>query len=146
MIIKSYEIKKNTQNFFKYNFYLLYGENVGLKNDIGNIIKIATKQKDDKIEILLLYENEILNNEENFYNFVYSGSLFGNKKIISIFEATDKIIKKISDIYDKCSENIFLIILLFRTEFKMYRLENKTNTASDHKNVTLINLSVLSML
>ena len=110
MIIKSYEIKKNTQNFFKYNFYLLYGENVGLKNDIGNIIKIATKQKDDKIEILLLYENEILNNEENFYNFVYSGSLFGNKKIITIFEATDKIIKKISNVFDKSPENVLVII------------------------------------
>ena len=110
MIIKSYEIKKNTQNFFKYNFYLLYGENVGLKNDIGNIIKIATKQKDDKIEILLLYENEILNNEENFYNFVYSGLLFGNKKIITIFEATDKIIKKISNVFDKSPENILVII------------------------------------
>ena len=110
MIIKSYEIKKNTQNFFKYNFYLLYGENVGLKNDIGDIIKIATKQKDDKIEILLLYENEILNNEENFYNFVYSGSLFGNKKIITIFEATDKIIKKISNVFDKSLENILVII------------------------------------
>ena len=110
MIIKSYEIKKNTQNFFKYNFYLLYGENVGLKNDIGNIIKIATKQKDDKIEILLLYENEILNNEENFHNFVYSGSLFGNKKIITIFEATDKIIKKISNVFDKSPENVLVII------------------------------------
>ena len=110
MIIKSYEIKKNTQNFFKYNFYLLYGENVGLKNDIGDIIKISTKQKDDKIEILLLYENEILNNEENFYNFVYSGSLFGNKKIITIFEATDKIIKKISNVFDKSPENVLVII------------------------------------
>ena len=110
MIIKSYEIKKNSQNFFKYNFYLLYGENVGLKNDIGDIIKIVTKQKGDKIEILLLYENEILNNEENFYNFVYSGSLFGNKKIITIFEATDKIIKKISNVFDKSPENVLVII------------------------------------
>ena len=110
MIIKSYEIKKNTQNFFKYNFYLLYGENVGLKNDIADIIKIATKQKDDKIEILSLYENEILNNEENFYNFVYSGSLFGNKKIITIFEATDKIIKKINNVFDKSPENVLVII------------------------------------
>ena len=110
MIIKSYEIKKNTQNFFKYNFYLLYGENVGLKNDIRDIIKISTKQKDDKIEILSLYENEILNNEENFYNFFYSGSLFGNKKIITIFEATDKIIKKISNVFDKSPENVLVII------------------------------------
>ena len=31
-------------------------------------------------------------------------------KIITIFEATDKIIKKISNVYDKYSENVFLII------------------------------------
>ena len=110
MIIKSYELKKNTQIFLKYNFYLLYGENIGLKNDIADIIKIATKQKKDKIEILSLYESEILNSEENFYNFVYSGSLFGNKKIITIFEATDKIIKKISNVFDKSPENVLVII------------------------------------
>ena len=110
MIIKSYEVKKNSINFFKYNFFLLYGENVGLKKDIKDIIKIAIKQKDNNIEILSLYEGEILNDEENFYNFVYSGSLFSSKKIITISEATDKIIKKISDVYDKYAENVFLII------------------------------------
>ena len=110
MIIKSYEVPKNTDNFFKYNFFLLYGENVGLKKDIKNIIKMAIERKDSNIEILSLYESEILDNEENFYNFVYTGSLFSKKKIITIFEATDKLIKKISDVYDKYSENVFLII------------------------------------
>ena len=92
MIYKSYEINKNKSNFLNYNFFLLYGENVGLKKDIRDIIKKALKQKDDNIEILSLYESEILDNDENFYNFVYSGSLFSNKKILIIFEATDKII------------------------------------------------------
>ena len=110
MIIKSYEVPKNTAHFFKYNFFLLYGENVGLKKDIKNIIKMAIERKDSNIEILSLYESEILDNEENFYNFVYTGSLFSKKKIITIFEATDKLIKKISDVYDKYSENVFLII------------------------------------
>ncbi len=110
MIIKSYELQNNTTNLLKYNFFLLYGENFGLKKDIREFVKKAIKQKDDNIEILSLYEDEILNKEENFYNLVYSGSLFSNKKIITIYEATDKIIKKISDIYDKYSENIFLII------------------------------------
>ena len=110
MIIKSYEVPKNKSNFLKYNFFLLYGENVGLKKDIKNIIKTAIELKDHDIEILSLYESEILDNEENFYNFVYSGSLFGNKKIISIFEATDKIIKKIGNVYDKYSKDVFLII------------------------------------
>ena len=110
MIIKSYEVKKNKKNFIKNNFFLLYGENLGLKEDIKNFIIEEVKQKDDSIEIMSLYENEILENEENFYNFTYSGSLFNNKRIITIYEATDKIIKKVSDVYDDYPENFFLII------------------------------------
>ena len=80
MIIKSYEVQKNKSNFSKYNFFLLYGENQGLKKDIRKLIKTELEQKDSNVEILYLYEDEILNNEENFYNFVYTGSLFNNKK------------------------------------------------------------------
>ena len=97
MIIKSYELKKNTQIFLKYNFYLLYGENIGLKND--------------SLEMLSVYETEIFDNEENFYNSIYSGSLFSNKKIITIFDATDKIMKKIDSVYDTYTENVFLVII-----------------------------------
>ena len=39
MLIKSYEVKKNIANLPKYNFFLLYGENIGLKKDIKEIIK-----------------------------------------------------------------------------------------------------------
>ena len=67
MIFKSYEIKRKISTFLKYNFFLLYGENIGLKKDIKNIIKTSLKQKDDSTEIISLYENEILENEENFY-------------------------------------------------------------------------------
>jgi len=110
MIIKSYEVKKNLSNFHHYNFFLLYGENTGLKNDIKDMIRHEIKEKDSVIDTLSLYENEILNDEENFYNFVYSGSLFSNKKIVTIFDATDKIIKKISDVYEKIPKDTFLII------------------------------------
>ena len=109
MIIKSYEVKKNKPIFLKNNFYLLYGENYGLKKDIKKFISAEIKQKDESIEILSLYELEILENDENFYNFVYSGSLFGNKKVITIYESTDKIIEKIDDVYKKYSEKIYLI-------------------------------------
>jgi len=111
MIIKSYEVKKNTANFSKYNFFLLYGENVGLKKDIKEFIKKTLKQKNDNLEILSLYESEIMSNEDNFYDFAYSGSLFGNKKIINVFDATDKIIKKLDDVYSKDPKNIFLFFL-----------------------------------
>ena len=120
MIIKSYEVQKNKSNFSKYNFFLLYGENLGLKKDIRKFAIAAIEQKkDDNVEMLSLYEEEILNNEENFYNYVYAGSLFNNKKIITIHEATDKIIKKISDIYDKYPENVFLIIFSEILEYKI---------------------------
>ena len=111
MIIKSYEVQKNESNLSKYNFFLLYGENFGLKKDIKDIIKIAIKQKNDSLEMLSVYETEIFDNEENFYNSIYSGSLFSNKKIITIFDATDKIMKKIDSVYDAYTENVFLVII-----------------------------------
>jgi len=110
MIIKSNEIQKNKPNFPKYNFFLLYGENLGLKKDIRKFIKTSIEQENNNVEILFLYEGEILANEENFHNLIYGGSLFSDKKIITIYEATDKIIKKISEIYDKYPKNVFLII------------------------------------
>ena len=110
MIIKSYEIEKNISNFSKNNFYLVYGENSGLKKELSNTIANAVIKKNDSIETLTIYESEILDNEENFINFIYSGSLFGNKKIINILEASDKIFKKISDIHTNFNESIFFII------------------------------------
>jgi len=109
MIIKSYEIKKNKSNFQKNNLILLYGENLGLKKDIKNFITNEIKQKNDNPEIVSLFESEIIDNEENFFNLIYSGSLFSQKKIIIIYEATDKIAKKIGDTYNKYPKDIFLI-------------------------------------
>ena len=111
MIIKSYEINKKKLDLLKYNFILLYGENFGLKKDIKEIFINNLKQLDKSIETISLYENEVSENEENFYNLIYSGSLFSNKKIIIINEATDKIMKKMNDIYEKYPENTFLIFL-----------------------------------
>jgi len=108
MLVKSYEIKNN-KNLSKCNFFLMYGENIGLKKDIKDIIPNLIKKEDDKIEFLSIYENEILSDPESFYNFIYSGSLFGNTKIITIYETSEKILGEIKDIYNKYPENIFLL-------------------------------------
>ena len=107
MIIKSYEVNKKAKDLPNNNFYLLYGENVGLKKDLRELI-INTKNK--KAEYISFYENDILTNEENFYNSFYSGSLFSNKKIITINDCSDKITKHIEKIFDKNLEDILLII------------------------------------
>ena len=109
MIIKSYEIKKNKSNLIKNNFFLLYGENLGLKKDIKNFITNEVRQKNKSTEILSLYENEIINDEDTFFNLIYSGSLFSQKKIITIHESTDKLIDIIKDAQNRYSEDIYLI-------------------------------------
>ena len=66
MIVKSYEIQKKISTFLKYNFFLLYGENFGLKKDIKELIKMALKQIDNNIEKInwnLLEENLFLGNK-----------------------------------------------------------------------------------
>jgi len=110
MIIKSYEIQKKIFSYLKYNLFLFYGENNGLKKDIKESIKQEVKKDNTDLEITTLYEKDITDNEENFFNSIYSGSLFANKKIIIIHNGSDKIIKLIEDINEKYPQNTFIII------------------------------------
>ena len=71
MIIKSYEVQKNKSNLSKYNFFLLYGENLGLKKDIRKFIKAGIEQEGNNTEIIFLYEDEVLDNEENNLYYYY---------------------------------------------------------------------------
>ncbi len=110
MIIKSFQIEKDSSNYLKYNFFLFYGENYGLQKDIKEDIKKKLNEKDKNIEHISFFENDIIENEDNFYNSVYSGSLFAEKKIITIKNTTDKLFSKIEDIVTKNPNNLFLII------------------------------------
>ena len=92
---------------------------------------MEARKIDNNTEILSLYENDITNNEENFYNSIYSGSLFGSNRIIIINNATDKIVNLIKNITGKCSKNIFIIIFSDILEKKsklrnLFETNNKT--------------------
>ena len=50
MIIKSYDIEKNFNKFLKYNSFLLYGENEGLKKDINKSLQNEIKNKNGSLE------------------------------------------------------------------------------------------------
>ncbi len=110
MITKSYEILKNSEKLSKCNIFLLYGENEGLKNDIVKSIKITVSKK-KKFDIQSIYEDEVLKSDENFYNSIFSGSLFSNNKIITIKNCSDKFVKYLENIADGIPENIILILL-----------------------------------
>ena len=90
MIFKSYEVQKNLTNILKSKMILLYGENYGLKKEIAELIIIEEKQKNNDIEIGSYYESDITDNENIFYETIYSGSLFSNKKIITVNNCSDK--------------------------------------------------------
>ena len=104
MILKSYETKKIDIN--KNNIILFYGQNEGGKKE--EISKILTLNKDKS---LFSYdEKEILENVEIFYNNIYSGSLFENKKIILINRASEKITKIIEEILEKNVPELYVLI------------------------------------
>jgi len=110
MIIKSYETEKLKSSIVKKRIFLLYGENLGLKKEIKETVKLSIKMNDPKLEEVIFLENEIIKNDENFYNLIFSGSLFGSKKIILIHNASDKIIPFIKNIEPKCPQDIFLVL------------------------------------
>ena len=152
MIIKSYELKKNLKNLIQYNFFLIYVENEGLKKDIKEIIKNNLKKEQDNIELITFYEKDIIENQENFYNSIYSGSLFSNNKIISIHVGTDKILDLIQDITDKHPNNVTLLIFsdilekksklrfFFETEKKIICIPCYSDSSKDLEIITTTEL------
>ena len=84
MIIKTFEINK--KKFDKQNFFLIYGENEGLKNEI-----IQNLKKNFKGNIENYDETQIINNNEIFYEKIFNQSLFEKEKIIIINRCSEKI-------------------------------------------------------
>ena len=110
MILKSYEIQKKLLGFFKCNIFLFYGENQGLKKEIKKSIIEKIKKEHSSVEQQTIYESDISGSEENFYTSIYSGSLFSQKKIITINNCTDKILNQMESIVEKDLEDTFLIL------------------------------------
>ncbi len=104
MIIKSFELNKI--NLEKSNFFLLYGENEGFKNEI---IKKKFENEFDQ-NIYRYEEKEILDNKENFFNSITTKSFFDDKKLIIISRATDKIKDLIDHIIEKNILDIIVIL------------------------------------
>ena len=103
MILKFYELNKI--DISKQKFHLFYGNNEGLKRE--EILKLCSKSKK---KIFKFDEKQILENTENFFNDIYSGSLFENEKFIVINHASEKILKIIQEILEKKIEDILILI------------------------------------
>ena len=104
MILKSYELNKI--DLKNKNFFLLYGENHGHKNEV-----IKTKFKKFFSENIFNYEEaEVINNKEDFFNNILSKSFFENEKLIIISRVSDKIKEIMEEIIDKKIEDLTIVL------------------------------------
>jgi len=104
VIIKTYKIKSALQ---ENNFYLFYGENTGLKEEV--ILEIRNKSPDS--EYLNYYEKDILQNPNLFYEDIFSKSFFNDKKLIIIKDSSDKFLEIAKSIVEKGLQDITIILV-----------------------------------
>ena len=132
MLIKSYEILKKDLNFL--NSFLIYGENTGLKQDVvKSVIKLKEK-KTIKYKQFKFEEGEIIKNQNDFFNLIFSGSLFDKKKVIFVNRTTDRLFNLISEISKKDIKDILIF-------FEADQLEKKSkirNLFEKDKNLVCI--------
>ncbi|MFL2901699.1 MAG: DNA polymerase III subunit delta [Candidatus Pelagibacter sp.] len=104
MIIKHYELKNNLKD--KNNYFLLYGQNSGL---IEEIIDKDLKPIFSK-NIFKYDESEILSDISAFKEGLVNKSFFENDKLIIINRVSDKILDIVKEISDKKDENLKIIL------------------------------------
>ena len=104
MIIKYFEIDKTDLN--KSNFYLFYGKNDGLQNEIIKKSFINNFQGN----INRYDEKEFIENYNIIATEVLTKSLFESEKIIIISRTSDKILKLIQEIFERDIKDIKFIL------------------------------------
>ena len=89
---------------------MIYGENIGLKKDIVKSILELKEKKGEKYKKIEFEEDEVIKNQNNFFNLIFSGSLFDEKKAIFINRITDKLFNFIAEISKKNIEDILIFL------------------------------------
>ncbi len=123
MISKSYLIEQNKEFFGKNKSILFYGENVGLKNDLRrNIIDYF------KVKVIKRNQEEIIKDQDNFFEGILNGSLFEEKKIFLIDEVNDKFLNIFQKVEKRLDENkiyLFSNILDKKSKLRNYFEKSK---------------------
>tara|TARA_X000001036_G_scaffold383416_1_gene376744 strand:- start:976 stop:1965 length:990 start_codon:yes stop_codon:yes gene_type:complete len=121
---KSYLVEQNF-NLLKNKIILFYGENNGLKKDLKEKIKYGN----GKSEILKYFQEDVLKNEENFFNEINNISLFDEKKVYIIEQVNDKILELIKNIEVKIDhQKIYLFADSLDKKSKIRNYFEKSNT------------------
>ena len=106
MILKSYIVEQNFNDIVKYKSVLFYGENNGIKDDLKEKIIETNKNA----EIINLFQDEIIKNNNVLYNIINNSSLFASEKIIFLHEISDKIFNQINECIELLTKEIKIYI------------------------------------
>jgi DNA polymerase-3 subunit delta len=104
VIIKTYKIKSALQ---ENKFYLFYGENTGLKEEV--ILELRNKSLDS--EYLNYFEKDILQDPNLFYEDIFSKSFFNDKKLIIIKDSSDKFLEITKSILEKGLQDLTIVLV-----------------------------------
>ncbi len=104
MIIKFYDLKKNLNKDI--NFYLFYGNNIGLIDEAISNTVIPNSSKN----VNYYEESELLNNIDVFKEEIFNRSLFDDTKLVLVSRVTDRILHVIEDIIEKNINDVKIIL------------------------------------
>ena len=111
MICKFFEIVKYKDNI---NFYLFYGENEGQKLEtIRSNFSNFNKENTYKYN-----ERDIINNNQIFFERIYSSSFFEKEKLLLISDITDKFLNLVEETLDSKIADVTIILLAKKLEKK----------------------------
>jgi len=114
MIFKSYLLEKNIDQLLNCTVFLFYGDNEGLKK----VFKESLKKK-SQTKTLLLFQEDIIKNQDLLLNEVFNKSLFNEKKTIFIEQADDKILKIVENFEKLEDVEIFLFASALNKKSKL---------------------------
>ncbi len=105
MIVKNFELKKH--NLKNINFFLVYGDNKGLIEEIVQETLIPNLPK----SVFKYEETEILKDTYNFEQNILNKSFFENEKLIIVNRVSDKLLNVIENIFSKNIVDLHFILL-----------------------------------
>tara|TARA_B100001123_G_scaffold396236_1_gene478456 strand:+ start:585 stop:1589 length:1005 start_codon:yes stop_codon:yes gene_type:complete len=106
MIFKSFIVEKNISLLDDYHGVLFYGENIGLKDDFRDQIKNQNKDADQ----LSFHQTDIVKNPNLINEQVLNNSLFNKKKIIFVYNFTEKFKNIILEITKDITQDVKIIL------------------------------------
>ncbi len=123
MIYKSYILEQHFETIEKFRLFLFYGENHGLKKDFKEQLKLQFKDE----EILNLFQDEILKDQDILLKEIKNRSLFESKKIIIVNQVNDKIFDLVGEFSNILQdERVFLFSDLLDKKSKIRNFFEKS--------------------